>query len=244
MYHYTHRHRAFTLIELLIVIVIIGLLTGLATTSYVNAQRTARDNARKSGVASISTAVETYYLAKRTFPGLVGNEGSGVPTTAGASTWLGCLGIQGTSILYYNFPTVVGGSGAQRPCSDTARGSTTGFSSTAYSPYPNWIPGLGEYLNPVPTEKRYADKDGNANVTLSDASGVINSATDATGDDVLANNQARAYVYRRLLGGYMVYTKMEVSSSGNTAAATYSDAPNTPAGSFTVSGPGIFMIRK
>lgn len=52
--------KAFTLIEILIVISIIGILTSLATVSYVVSQKQVRDMQRKSDLNQYRTALENY----------------------------------------------------------------------------------------------------------------------------------------------------------------------------------------
>lgn len=52
--------KAFTLIEILIVISIIGILTSLATVSYVASQKQVRDMQRKSDLNQYRTALENY----------------------------------------------------------------------------------------------------------------------------------------------------------------------------------------
>ena len=59
--HIRRGYKGFTLIELMVVIVIIGLLSSLATTSYLRAQTSARDNTRKTDISALSAAIETYY---------------------------------------------------------------------------------------------------------------------------------------------------------------------------------------
>jgi prepilin-type N-terminal cleavage/methylation domain-containing protein len=246
-----HRYHGFTLIELLIVIVIIGLLTGLATTSYINAQKTARDNTRKADVASIATAVESFYQAKRRFPGLLGGQDS-LPSVGTRATWQGCLVLDTaggySGVAYYSYPTVPNGAGDKQPCN--ARGTVAGFNGADYGAYPNWIPELGEYLNPVPQEKRYQAYDGQNNRTLDDADGTFSANT----RDVLGNNLSQAYVYRRLSGGYMVYSRLESMTTdilgGGSSPVTFSDRPKylTSNGSsevgVTVYKNNVFLIRK
>ena len=53
--------KAFTLLELLVVIGIIGILISLGIASYSTAQRKARDAKRKSDLQSIQHAFEQYY---------------------------------------------------------------------------------------------------------------------------------------------------------------------------------------
>lgn len=255
MRHSYNHSRGFTIIELLVVIVIIGLLTGLATTSYINAQKNARDNTRKSNVASIATAAESFFQTKRRFPGLIGNEGSSnIPTLAEHSTWVGCMALDTpggpsgySSVLYYSYPTTPGADGgAADHLACNERASATGFVPSQYSPWPSWIPELGEYLNPNPTETRYQNGTG-ALQTLDDPnSGAFNAQT----DDVLGQGVAQAYVYRHLAGGYMVYARLEANSTDiplNTPMSDqpkYSSADGSSQTGVTVYNDHVFMIRK
>jgi general secretion pathway protein G len=74
----------FTLLELLIVIVIIGILAVLIIPNLVSGPQRARDSQRKSDLRNIKTALETYY-----------NDNNSYPTAGGASCTpdvAGCLG--------------------------------------------------------------------------------------------------------------------------------------------------------
>lgn len=53
--------KAFTLLELLVVIGIIGVLVALGTVSYSTAQKKARDAKRKNDLKAIQNALEQYY---------------------------------------------------------------------------------------------------------------------------------------------------------------------------------------
>lgn len=53
--------KAFTLLELLVVIGIIGILVALGTVSYSTAQKKARDAKRKNDLKAIQNALEQYY---------------------------------------------------------------------------------------------------------------------------------------------------------------------------------------
>lgn len=53
--------KAFTLLEMLVVIGIIALVVGIATASYSTAQRKARDTKRKTDLNAIENAFEEYY---------------------------------------------------------------------------------------------------------------------------------------------------------------------------------------
>jgi len=247
------RKSAFTLLELLVVIVIIGLLTGLATTSYISAQRTARDNTRKSAVASISTALEAFYATNRRFPGLIGNEGVGyIPTIAPdqRARWAGCLAVDTfegkSSIVYYSFPTIIGGNGVQQPCNQRTAG--TGFDPSKFGAFPNWIPEMGEFLNPAPVERRYLANNGDSTHTLDGDDGAFR--TDSS--DILGANLSQAFVYRRLVSGYMVYTRLESSTTDiltyppneMTDQPLYSDGSPNGTKPIHVYSNTVFMIRK
>ena len=56
--------KAFTLVELLVVMVIIGILIGLAVFGLSAAQKSARDTNRKNDVRNMMTAMETWALKK------------------------------------------------------------------------------------------------------------------------------------------------------------------------------------
>lgn len=248
MVHSPHRYRAFTLIELLVVIMIIGLLTALATTSYINAQRSARDNSRKTGVSAIATAVETFYQSKHRFPGLIGTEGAAnIPQASDRTTsWAGCLAIDApggsySSVEYYSFPTVSSSSSIPTmPCNQ--RTAAQGFVPSQYAPFPAWIPELGEYLNPFPVEKKYQNDSGAAQpldegITFSDL------------HDVLGPNVAYGYAYRHLVNGYMVYARLENTTTDVVTGTQMTDRPKygtTTGGEVgvTVYDSHVFMIRK
>jgi prepilin-type N-terminal cleavage/methylation domain-containing protein len=133
---HTHTKAGFSLIELLVVIVIIGLLSSIATTSYLEAQKTARDNVRKSDLHALSTALQTYFSVKQSYPG------TAVPSTPQKL----CEYADTNNKPYYAYK--VG-----NICS-----------SSDYSPTTSWIPGLGQFLSPFPVERRY--QAGTANLDM------------------------------------------------------------------------------
>jgi len=55
------KKNAFTLLELLVVIGIIGILVALATVSYTATQAAARDSRRKQDMVAMQNALEQYY---------------------------------------------------------------------------------------------------------------------------------------------------------------------------------------
>ena len=68
------KNRGFTLIELLVVIAIIGILLAIGTTSFITAQKQARDSKRKADIEQIRQALETYRAENGSYP--TGSSGS------------------------------------------------------------------------------------------------------------------------------------------------------------------------
>lgn len=58
----SHRKSAFTLVEMLIVIVIIGILAAALIPRLTGLQARARDTARTADLRNIATAVELYHV--------------------------------------------------------------------------------------------------------------------------------------------------------------------------------------
>lgn len=199
MHRTISRRGGFTIIEVLVAIVIIGLLSGVASVTYVGAQRTARDNARKTDLSALSSAIETYYAAKKQFPGAETGTGVNEPCRQESGGY-----------TYYSY---LKNGDAEVDC--------------RYSPRPNWIPELGEYINPIPVEKRYAGS-----------------------GDMLSNPDSRTYSYRHLNGGYMVYGRLEGETTNDNNfhknGTSFSDEPNLASGTinFTSGGSNLYIIRK
>lgn len=233
--------RGFTLIELLVSIVIIGLLVAVASSSYTAAQRASRDNRRKADVAAIASAVESHYRVYQRFPGVAA---PGSQTNAG---WEGCFSVDSSTTysntVYYSFPTSREGTGNFQPCDKrTASGLHTG---AQYGAFPNWIPGMAEFLNPIPFERKYLDANGTQNP--------LPSGSGFSAADVLKNNQTQTYMYRHLDGGYAVYARLEETDAqegANTGSLTSGPMlPGLNSGSpvpLTISQPDkrVFIIRK
>ena len=83
----------FTIVELILVIVVVGILTATTITLYGNAQATARDTKRKSDLAKIAEAIQLYRQKYGNDGGLFTLPGSNPPTTvqcgSGATTGSG-----------------------------------------------------------------------------------------------------------------------------------------------------------
>ena len=78
------RRHGFTLIEILVVITIISVLSGVGIFSYTNAQKAARDAKRRADLHSLRIALESYYAANGTYP--VVASWSGEPSAYGSHT--------------------------------------------------------------------------------------------------------------------------------------------------------------
>lgn len=74
------RNEGFTIVELLIVIVVIGILALLVITTYSGIQQKARNSQRQTDVQSIQTQLEAFYSQNGYYPSL---------TDMNSSTWLG-----------------------------------------------------------------------------------------------------------------------------------------------------------
>lgn len=55
-------YKGFTIIELLIVIIIIGILALIGVVAYGNVQESARNSKRQSDISSLHTAIEAYFV--------------------------------------------------------------------------------------------------------------------------------------------------------------------------------------
>ena len=63
-----HGHRGFSLIELLVVISIIAVITGLSLTNFLGARERARDTRRKSDLQQLKNALRLYYNDYNKYP--------------------------------------------------------------------------------------------------------------------------------------------------------------------------------
>ena len=78
-----YSQKGFTIVELLIVIVVIGILAALVMNTFSGAQKKARDTQRSTDVNSISTQLEVYYNEKGGYPSANATDG------LANNTWIG-----------------------------------------------------------------------------------------------------------------------------------------------------------
>lgn len=74
----------FTIVELLIVIVVIGILAAITIVAYNGVQTKARDSARIAKINSIAKAIELYNTDNGRYPAI--QDGFGMETTCGSQT--------------------------------------------------------------------------------------------------------------------------------------------------------------
>ena len=80
------KQRAFTLLELLIVMIILALLAGLGLMAFGTIQKKSRDSRRKQDLINISKSLETYYNDWGTYP----DSDNGAIVGCGPGTSLAC----------------------------------------------------------------------------------------------------------------------------------------------------------
>ena len=64
------RQSGFTIVELLIVIVVIGILATLVIVTFTGIQQKARDSKRKTDLGAVQSSLENYYGSNNTYPTL------------------------------------------------------------------------------------------------------------------------------------------------------------------------------
>lgn len=70
-----NKQRGFTIVELLIVIVVIGILAALVVTTFTGIQQKARNTERQTDIKAIHGQIEAYYAQNGSYPAL-GTSGS------------------------------------------------------------------------------------------------------------------------------------------------------------------------
>ncbi|MDB5186874.1 MAG: hypothetical protein JWM07_346 [Candidatus Saccharibacteria bacterium] len=100
------KQSGFTIVELLIVIVVIGILAAITITAYNGVQTKARDSARISKIKSIAKAIELYNTDNGRYPAI--QDGNGRETTCGSQTenWGHCDRNQTLAALLAPYMTI------------------------------------------------------------------------------------------------------------------------------------------
>lgn len=92
--------RAFTIVELLIVIVVIAILAAITIVAYNGIQQRARDSDRKNGLATIQKALEMYHIDNGGYPTCTANV-TYVPGGTRMSCYTDTLGFIGSLVPKY-----------------------------------------------------------------------------------------------------------------------------------------------
>lgn len=84
------RNSGFTIVELLIVVVIIGILAAIVAVAYGNVTANSKDTKRAADLSAIQKALEMYYIDNGGYP-RCGATGPNTPPALGAGTATACL---------------------------------------------------------------------------------------------------------------------------------------------------------
>lgn len=112
----TNRQHGFTIVELLIVIVVIGILAAITIVAYNGVQQRARDVTRTSDIGGIQKALEMYRVDNSIYPS-VGTDGVGYPlstlSTALVPTYISRIpNDPNTSLMNYQYVRNTAASGS------------------------------------------------------------------------------------------------------------------------------------
>lgn len=78
----SQRRRAFTLVEILIVVMILGILAAVAIPKFANASQSARESSLKDDLRLLRTQLGVYKSQHSLFPGYPNGDGSQTPAAA------------------------------------------------------------------------------------------------------------------------------------------------------------------
>jgi type IV pilus assembly protein PilA len=128
--HIGEGQRGFSLIELLIVILIIGVLAAIALPAFLGQRSKGQDSSAKSAARNLVSAVESFYATNKTYAGAASDDDvtkSGVyGTGAGEADILSSTAtgyrIVGLSANGNRFTITKTGSGVTRTCTTTNNG--------------------------------------------------------------------------------------------------------------------------
>lgn len=129
-----NKQQGFTIVELLIVIVVIGILAAIVITTFAGVQKKARDSDRKSDASSMSKQAEVYFGENSKYPSLAnfndaafrtanlkGLSDSAITAPGGTAALVG----SGAAINNYQYVATPAG------CDNGAAGDCSGFTLTA-----------------------------------------------------------------------------------------------------------------
>lgn len=108
--------KGFSLVELLVVISIIGLVTGIGASFVASIQRNTRDSQREADLRVLQSALQQYYADQNKYPGDL--NGSSLKSPDNSKTYLNQIPKDPNGAAYYYRPVV----GISRPgdnCSAT-----------------------------------------------------------------------------------------------------------------------------
>jgi general secretion pathway protein G len=126
---YMKKNKAFTMIELLMVMIIIGILTSLVTTGAFRAIRSAKEDRARSDIAALEAALERYKLDTGQYPQQAGGGDNSfvlwLETGDGSTGWDGSYMRFDSGETSSNAFLDPWGRAYQYQCPGTAHGSTT-----------------------------------------------------------------------------------------------------------------------
>lgn len=122
------KNKGFTLIELMVVMVVIGILAGLTLTGFAAARKTARDGQRKADLEQIRSALEMCRSDTGSYPGSLSFGGS---LTCDGSTYMDSVPIDPINSSPYIY-TYSGSANSYTLCANQLE--TTGVSYCVNNP--------------------------------------------------------------------------------------------------------------
>jgi type IV pilus assembly protein PilA len=137
------QNKGFTIVELLIVIVVIGILALLVITTYAGIQQKARNTKRQTDVSALQTQIEAFYQTSGYYPNLTDMNSAALTDPSNATqskTLVGAPAAKSYSYVATNAAgaTCDGASPADQACANytltaTYEGTVNGSSTTSKS---------------------------------------------------------------------------------------------------------------